>query len=69
MVCRALEIVDQDLSTDPNLVSKQSGVGQFLLEVLLSTDLLTGMSLAGVDEDPVGVGKSLGDVAKQRTLY
>lgn len=64
MMSRPFKIIDQDLSSDPDLVSQSCGVGELFIETLLGSDLLTGMRFPRVDEDPVGVRKLVGDVAK-----
>lgn len=62
------EIVDQHGPADADLVAQEPGVGEFGLEALVVADMLAGMRLSGVDENPLGLGVSIGRDVKQRTL-
>lgn len=53
-------MVDEDGTPYPDLVAQQPGVGEFGLEAVVGSDLLPGMGLPGIDEEPSGAGMPLG---------
>jgi len=64
----ALQVVNQNRPSNPNLVAEETGGRQLGIEAAMSTNLLAGMGLPGNNERPGGFGMPIRRVAEQRTL-
>jgi hypothetical protein len=62
------DIINQDAAADANFVPQQPSVLEFAREGVVVGNVLTGVRLSGIDENPFGLGVSVGRVVKQRTL-
>jgi hypothetical protein len=64
----AVEVVDEDLPPDADLVAQQACMSQLGREGVVRADVLAGMRLPDIDEQPVDVPEPVGRVVEQRTL-
>lgn len=64
----AFQVVDEDGAPYPDLVTEQAGMGELRLEAVVGSNVLPGMGLTRVHEEPGRVGTSFGRFTEQRTL-